>query len=361
MSGTPDGATAGSRRVPRAALASWLARVFAACGMSDGDSRLAAGIMARCNARGYETHGVTRVMTYVQKFEAGEINPAPDIAFERRDNVLVVDGNDGLGQVVGPRAMDHAIDLARETAFVPCFIRDGGHLGAVGIFPLRAAEAGMVSVLMQATSPVMSLPGSKERAIGNNPISFAAPLSGRDPLVFDMATCVTSRGHVLMAHRAGRDIPEGWAIGPGGEPTTNAEQALLGAMLPVGGPKGIGLAMMVECLAASLSGTFAPAMRGGAGAMGSASMHVGAFFFVANPERVVGREIFERHVEGWVSRYLTATGADGRLPGQRAADTERERTANGIPISPEIVVELREAGERVGEPFDVPLSWREDA
>ena len=137
---------------------------------------------------------------------------------------------------------------------------------------------------------------------------------------------------------------------------TDTEKALMGAMLPVGGPKGIGLAMMIECLAASLSGTFAPTMRGVAPAIGSATMHVGAFFFVVNPERIVGRETFERHVEGWVSQYLTATGADGRLPGQRAADTERERTANGIPIPPEIIAELREAGEKVGEPFDVRLS-----
>lgn len=341
-------------RVPREALTAWLTRVFAACGMPDDDSRLAAEVMARCNARGYETHGVTRVMTYVQKFESGDINPSPKLTFETRDNILVIDGDDGLGQVVGPKAMDHAIEMARDCAFVPCFIRDGGHLGAIGIFPLRAAEAGLVSVLMQATSPVMSLPGSKAKAIGNNPISFAAPIPGRDPLLFDMATCVTSRGRVLMANRAGRDIPEGWAIGPDGEPTTDAEQALLGAMLPVGGPKGVGLAMMIECLAGSLSGTFAPAIRGASPAIGSATMHVGAFFFVANPDRIVGRDTFERHVEGWVTQYLEATGEEARLPGARATATERERTANGIPIPPEIVAELREAGDKVGEPFDVP-------
>ena len=91
-------------------------------------------------------------------------------------------------------------------------------------------------------------------------------------------------------------------------------------------------------------------------AIGSATMHVGAFFFVANPDRVVGREIFERHVEGWVTQYLEATGVDARLPGARAAATERERTANGIPIPPEIVEELRDAGQKVGEPFDMPTT-----
>ena len=356
MSAVTDDTTAGQQRVDRETLTSWLTRVFGACGMASDDSRLAAEVMARSNARGYETHGVTRVMTYVDKFQSGEINPKPDMTFEARDNILIVDGDDGLGQVVGPKAMDRAIEMARDTAFVPCFIRDGGHLGAIGVFPLRAAEAGMVSVLMQATSPVMSLPGSKARAIGNNPISFATPIPGRDPLIFDMATCVTSRGRVLMANRAGRDIPEGWAIGPDGEPTTNAEQALLGAMLPVGGAKGIGLAMMVECLAGSLSGTFAPTMRGASPGIGSATMHVGAFLFVANPDRIVGREMFDRHIEGWVTQYLGATTEEGRLPGQRAAATERDRTAHGIPIPPEIIAELREAGEKVGVPFDVPLT-----
>jgi len=356
MSAAVEDTATGQQCVEREALTAWLARVFATCGMPNDDSQLAAEIMARCNARGYETHGVTRVMTYVEKFQSGEINPTPKITFEMRDSVLIVDGNDGLGQVVGPKAMDRAIELARDTAFVPCFIRDGGHLGAIGVFPLRAAEAGMVSVLMQATSPVMALPGSKGRAIGNNPISFATPIPDRDPLIFDMATCVTSRGRVLMANRAGRDIPEGWAIGPDGEPTTNAEQALLGAMLPVGGPKGIGLAMMVECLAGSLSGTFAPAMRGVKPGIGSASMHVGAFLFVANPDRIVGREMFDRHIEGWVTQYLGATTEEGRLPGQRAAATERDRTAHGIPIPPEIIAELREAGEKIGVPFDVPLT-----
>lgn len=324
--------------------------------MPGGDSRLAAEVIARCNARGYETHGVTRVMTYVQKFESKEINPQPNITFEARDNILIVDGNDGLGQVVGPKAVDRAIEMASDAAFLPCFIRDGGHLGAIGVLPLRAAEAGLVCVLVQATSPIMSLPGSTARAIGNNPISFATPIPGRDPLVFDMATCVTSRGRVLMANRAGRDIPEGWAISPDGEPTTDAEQALLGAMLPVGGPKGIGLAMMVECLAGSLTGTFPPSMHGAGAATGSASMHVGAFFFVADPSRIVGRETFERHIEGWATQYLEATGADARLPGQRAAATERERTANGIPIPPEILNELRDVGDKVGEPFDLPTA-----
>ena len=92
MSAVTDDTTAGQQRVDRETLTSWLSRVFGACGMASDDSRLAAEVMARCNARGYETHGVTRVMTYVDKFQSGEINPKPDMTFEARDNILIVDG-----------------------------------------------------------------------------------------------------------------------------------------------------------------------------------------------------------------------------------------------------------------------------
>jgi LDH2 family malate/lactate/ureidoglycolate dehydrogenase len=347
----------GDQLFPRAALTEWIEKVFVSRGVRADEARLAAEVMVQCNARGYETHGVTRLKSYVQKFAAGEINPTPTITIEERDNVLYVDGDGGLGQIVGPKAMDHAIGVARDRTFVPCFVHNGGHMGAIGVLPLRAAEAGMVSVLVQATSPIMALAGSTGRAIGNNPISFATPLPGRDPLVFDMATCVTSRGRVLMAHRAGRPIPEGWAIGPDGAPTTDAEQALLGAMLPVGGPKGIGLAMMVELLAGSLTGTFPPEMHGADAATGSASMHIGAFFFVINPDRCVGRETFERHISGWIGQYLSASGEEARLPGERAAHTERERDAAGVPIPGEIVTELTEVGDLVGVPFG-PLAGR---
>ena len=146
MSGTQETSVPNPTRISIEVLSSWVTGVFEACGMPEHDSQLAADTIVRCNARGYDTHGVTRVLSYVEKLENGEINPRPNITHQQRDNILFVDGNDGMGQVVGSKAMDKAIEIARDSAFIPCFIRNGGHLGAIGIFSLRAAESGFVPI-----------------------------------------------------------------------------------------------------------------------------------------------------------------------------------------------------------------------
>src|SRR5690606_29799284 len=142
-----------------------------------------------------------------------------------------------------------------------------------------AAEAGMVAVLAQATQPFMALPGWTKRAIGNNPLAFAVPLRNRSPLVFDMAASVVARGHLRQALRERTPIPEGWALAPDGTPTTEPEAAWAGAVLPAGGYKGMGLAMIVQTLVNSLRGSTASVNSGTK--EGKASM--GGFLMVLNP------------------------------------------------------------------------------
>jgi LDH2 family malate/lactate/ureidoglycolate dehydrogenase len=169
--------------------------------------------------------------------------------------------------------------------------------------------------------------------------------------VFDMAASGVARGNVLAAKREGRPIPEGWAIDEEGRPTTDADAALRGAMLPMAGHKGVGLAMMVECLAGSLSGAKPPATAGAK--PGSAPSRVGAFVFVANPGLVTERSAFDAHVAGWIATYKKASGAQGRYPGERAAETEKKRMAEGIPLGASVVAELKQVGELSGISFAV--------
>lgn len=335
-----------------AALAGWLQRSLAACGLPPEDAALAARVLVRTNARGVETHGIARTLVYVQKLQAGELNARPDVRFEERAGVLHCHADAGLGQVVGPAAMDRAIALAKDRGFVPLVLHEIGHLAALGMFTLQAAEAGMLGYLAQSTPPMMALAGSRGAAIGNNPIAFASPVPGRAPLVFDIAASGVARGNVLAAAREGRDIPPGWAIDAEGHPTTDPKAALAGAMLPMAGHKGIGLAMMVECLAGSLTGA-SPASVTGA-TPGSAPARVGAFAFVANPALIAGREAYETHLEAWLTRYLAAAGGEGRYPGQRAAALEEERQRSGIPLTAAVLAELRKVGELTRVPFDVP-------
>jgi len=339
-------------RFAASALERWTAKVFAACGASDEDASLTASVLVRTNLRGIDTHGVMRVPQYVEKLRSGEVNPRASAKHEFENGVLTVDGDSGLGQAVATRAVRHAAELAKDMPVVPAFIRRSGHLAAIGQFALAGAELGAVTIICQETPPLMALLGSRGPAIGNNPIAFAIPLRGRAPIVFDMATSVVARGNVLQAARDKAVLPDGWAIGPDGEVTTDPAVALKGAMLPVAGPKGVGLAMLVQVLAGTLTGSIAAQSAKAHGAMSSAG-NVGAFVLLLNPDLLIGREAFDTHVEEWVSAYLDASGPEARYPGQRAAESERERAVSGIPVSESLRDDLTKVGDLVGVPFEL--------
>ena len=303
------------------ALRSWCAGLFAATGMPAGDAQLAAEVLVRTSLRGIDTHGISRAPLYAEALLAGEINPVPDHGGEVRDGVLRYGGDRGLGQVIGAAAVRRALTIARDQPVVPCLVRQCGHLAALGTYVLMAAEAGMFALMCQSTAPLMGLPGWKGRGIGNNPLAFATPVPGRPPLVFDMASSVVARGHLREAVREGTSIPEGWAIDPDGQPTTDPETGMAGAVLPVGGYKGIGIAMLVQCLAGSLLGSSAQ-LR----APGQPSA-MGAFLLVINPQLAAG-DIYARRRRGLVSTLLRSSPARWPLSGSPRRPG-RERAAAG--------------------------------
>jgi LDH2 family malate/lactate/ureidoglycolate dehydrogenase len=335
-------------------LMEWCSAIFRAVGVPKDHAEVAAQVIVRTNLRGVDTHGVTRILPYLQKIECGEVTPVPQFSEKIREGVLKFHGDGGLGQVAATIAMDSACRIAQETAVVAGVLIDVGHLGALGMYVLRAAESGMIALLAQATPPVMALPGATRPAIGNNPLAFGFPIRGCEPFVMDMACSRVARGNLLVAVRERRPIPEGWAIGPDGEPTTDAECALKGAMLPFGDYKGIALAMMVECLGGSLTGAKPPSIA--ETGSGSAAGHVGAFFLVINPDHFGDRAAFDAHTASWIENYRHASGPSGRYPGHAAALTERDRNLNGVPLSDALVDELRRTGQHYGVAFDVLLS-----
>jgi LDH2 family malate/lactate/ureidoglycolate dehydrogenase len=223
-------------------------------------------------------------------------------------------------------------------------MRQCGHLAALGAYVLIAAEAGMFAFICQSTGPLMGLPGWKGRGMGNNPLAFATPLPNQPPLVFDMASSVVARGHLREAVREKVAIPEGWAIGPDGEPTTDPEIGMAGAVLPFGGYKGLGIAMLVQCLAGSLVGNSRVLGSGGGGP------EMGAFLLVINPQLAAG-DVYDADVKEWFGRYMAAAGADGRYPGRRAAESEARRLREGIPVAPGSLEQMRQIGERLGVPL----------
>lgn len=318
------------------ALRRWMAQVLVVRGLPDEDATLVADALVDTSLYGVDTHGVALLPGYVRFLERGVTNPRPSIAIERHGALLKVGGDRGLGQVVVSRVLDRAIDMTRELGSVTAAIGHVGHLGALGWFARRAAGRGMVSLIVQNGPPLMGLPGSTRRAIGNNPIAFGVPVSGRPPVVFDVATSEAAYSKILSAAAKGEPIPEGWALDKAGNPTRDATAGVDGILLSSGGPKGIGLAMLVETLAGSLTGTQADRSI------------FGAFLMVVDP--AAGDAGFADHVAGWLDHYA-ASGPEARYPGQRADMVCRQRSRDGIPIPDELQARFVEVAERAGVPL----------
>lgn len=335
-------------RYDPAALTQWTAEVLEAAGISQAHAGITAPLLIRTSLRGIDAHGVSRIPVYLQRIAAGEITSNEPKA-QWREGALRVDGAGALGQVAAAFALDQVIQATGKVAVAACVIGNCGHLSALGIFALQAAERGRVALVCQRTPPVMGLPGSPKATIGNNPLAFAAPVRGGTPLVFDMANSVAARGRIQQAARDNAPIPEDWAVGLDGQPTTEPAAALLGYLRPMASHKGLGLAMVVEVLTSGLAGwPTLPAEEPAAGSSG-----IGAFVLAINPALICGQELFEDGMHKWLRQFLNASGSGARFPGMRQAAMEKERRAMGIPLPGFVVRDLREAGRSVNRDFDL--------
>lgn len=342
-----------SQHYAMASVTDWAARVLAQAGMPAQDATDVAGLIVRTEARGFATHGIVRLPSYLEKIGSGEYNADAAITVARQaGGVCRLDGDGALGQLAGLHAMRACIDIVSDAPVAMCFARNLGHLGAVGTFPLLAAEQGLVAIAIQRTAPILSMAGSSGPLLGHNPIAFATPVPGAPPIVFDMASSVAARGHILLAAARGEPIPEGWALDADGQPTTDADAAANGMLLPTGGHKGLGIAMLGELLAGSLSASLddRDSMRAatrGAGAHGGSS----AFFCVLNPTFVGDRTTFETLVSDWTQAFRDHAGETARLPGQRAAQAEQSAQQSGLSIDPHTVRRMQEFGQAQGIHF----------
>ncbi len=334
------------------ALERWTARTFESCGVPREHAAGTAQMLVRSELRGYKTHGLTRVDAYVQRLQAGDVNPRPGLRHRERTGGIVLDADGAMGQVAGPHAVRLGLEALRTSASVLVAVQSCGHLGALGIHALLAAEAGAFCVIGQRTPPLLAMPGFRRAALGHNPLAFGCPVPGSAPIVFDIACSVAARGHILLAAREGRPIPEGWAIDEAGAPTTNAKRALDGALLPMGGHKGIGIAMLVECLAGALAAT-ADSFEPGRNEIreGGAAGRQGAFLWLVKTDAFAGEGLFGAYMSHWITTYRDAGGDAAHLPGTRGDVLERAGRERGIELSPPIERELRALGARLDIPF----------
>ncbi|CAN7292369.1 Ldh family oxidoreductase [Bosea sp. LjRoot9] len=232
-----------------------LADLFAAAGASPANAASVAWALVMAEADGLKGHGLSRVPTYLAMLRSGKINgQAVPIARRPKPGVLAIDACHGFAYPAIDLAVIELPALAREQGVAVAPIRRSNHCGAAGLHVERLAEQGLVALLFANTPAAIAPWGGAKPVFGTNPIAFAAPLAGRDPLVIDMALSKVARGPIVAAKQKGEAIPEGWALDPAGKPTTDPAAALAGTMVPLGDAKGATLALMVEILAASLVG-----------------------------------------------------------------------------------------------------------
>jgi (2R)-3-sulfolactate dehydrogenase (NADP+) len=233
-----------------------VADLFIAAGASPANAASVALALVMAEADGLKGHGLSRVPTYLAMLRSGKIDgQAVPIARQPRPGVLAIDAAHGFAYPAIDLAVIELPEIARKQGIAAAPIRRSNHCGAAGLHVERLAEQGLVAMLFANTPGAMAPWGGAKPVFGTNPIAFAAPLAGRDPLVIDMALSKVARGPIVAAKQKGEPIPEGWALDAGGRPTTDPAAAIAGTMVPLGDAKGATLAMMVEILAAALVGT----------------------------------------------------------------------------------------------------------
>ena len=325
--------------------------VFKEVGLPPTDAETEAEVLVWANLRGTDSHGVLRIPWYVSLVEKGVANPTPDIQVVRDTPAMtLLDADRAFGPVVTTQAVERAIAKARQVGIGWILIRGTMHQGAIGYYSLKIAEQGMVGIISVSHGPCMAPYGSKVRGLHNSPISLAVPAGRHRPLVIDMATSVAAFGKISFARDKGIEIPEGWAIDEEGHPTTDPNQAR--AVLPVGGPKGSGLAMVLECVSSLMVGNALVAPR----LNGSSSSRFGGNSFVAAIDigTFTDVETYRNEVDELVDAIKGLPKADGfeeiLVPGEPEGRIYDERVQQGIPLPDGTVRNLLETAEKLGIP-----------
>jgi LDH2 family malate/lactate/ureidoglycolate dehydrogenase len=334
------------------ALQDWSAALLSAAGLEEDAAATVAETLVATSLRGVDSHGVARLPIYVERLRAGVLNPRPRPKVDRRDGaVAVVDGDAGPGQIAGLFATDLSVELAGSFGIGAVSVHSSNHYGAAGIYAARAARAGMIGLSTTNADPLAVPFGGARKALGTNPIAFAAPTDG-GVFVLDMATSQVAANKVFNARDEGRSIPEGWAVDESGAAITDPNEFY--AVVPLGGYKGYGLALMVEVLSGVLGG--AGVTHGVAGLFANLEepQGLGHFHLALDPERTVGRERFAAVLSGLLDELRKIPPAPGfeevLVAGDPEERAERERSADGIPLPDALVEKLEALSGELGVP-----------
>ena len=315
-------------------------------------ARLLADSLVQADLWGHQSHGVMRIFWYGDRFAAGAADPAAEGQWLMDAGALaMLDGGDGIGQVMAREAMRGAIARARRHGIGAVSVRRSGHFGTAMYFTRMAAEQGCIGILSTNASPAMAPWGGREKRVGNNPWSIAAPVGRHPPMMLDIANTAVARGKLYLARQRHEAIPEGWAIDVEGEPTTDPALGILGNILPMAGHKGYAISVMMDVLSGILSGSgFGEAVNGPYQA--EKTSHVGHLALAIDIAACRPLGEFEADMEAMIARLKSTPCAPGVeeifYPGEIEARNAERQGRDGIDLPEDTVAELNGRAAEIG-------------
>jgi LDH2 family malate/lactate/ureidoglycolate dehydrogenase len=317
------------------------------------EAPLVAESLVRAEMRGTDTHGLPYLKLLVERVEARMVEvPTRVTVLKDEGATVLLDGGNGIGQVAGWKAMETSLRKAREFGTGLTLIRNTNNLGFFAFYTLHAAQQGCVGLAMGNANAAISPWGGAEAFFGTNPISIAVP-GGDDALALDMSSSLVARGKIRRAHRQGEKIPMGWALDESGMPTDDPGAALKGTLLPIGGPKGYGLALMVDVLAGMLSGAqFGRDIKTFHQLTGPTG--VGALVLAIRVERFMPLGQFRALMTGYMESIRGSRKAKGTariyLPGEIEAEKEKMSRERGIELKAASIEMVNQLLEKLQSP-----------
>ena len=336
-------------RIPVSNLTTFVVDVLHAVGVSREHGAIVADCLITANLSGIDSHGVVRLAHYVRRLCNGTVKARPEMRFEQATAAVgYLDGDHGLGHVVGHRAVSQVVELAAEAGTGAVSVGNSSHFGMAGYYALRLAAQGYIGLCMTPTDPFLVPYGGSRPFFGTNAICIGFPADGA-PVIVDMATTSISYGKVALAAVEGAAIPPDWGLDARGRRTTDPTQVV--GLYPASGPKGSGLAMAIDIFGSVLSGMpWGPHIAKMYADLDS-PRRLGHFFAAWDVRRFLPLDQFKRSLQVMCDELNAVPPAPGFVrvsyPGQLEGECRQARDAEGIPLDPGLQRELTELGRSV--------------
>jgi L-2-hydroxycarboxylate dehydrogenase (NAD+) len=338
-----------NRRYPIAAMVAFTRDALLAVGVPEADAAIAAKQMIEADLTGFDAHGIFRLSSYVAQLKSGRVNPKANIkVLQRAPSTALVDGDDGIGHLVMTYATNLAVELAKQTGIGWVGVRNSNHAGAAGTYAEMPVAHGMVGIYAAVSTVNHMGPwGGAEPMLGTNPIAIGIPAGKEAPVLLDIATSVSSFGTIRQRLVTGESLEEGWVVhSKTGEPILDPKKVGEGVLLPIGGHKGAGLALIIGLLAGVLNGAAFGHDVVDAMGPGTQATNTGQFVLALDVSRFISPQVFAAEMDRHLNELRASPTLPGfdkiRLPGEDRRKRRADRSVNGVALPAALIKQLDE-------------------